>query len=95
MTIPTGATWTFEIQVAARSSGGNSAGYLFSGVIENVSGTTAIVGTINKTVLADDAGTWDANVLADNTNDALIIQVNGDNTSVRWVATVRTTEVKN
>ncbi|HEY0549975.1 MAG TPA: hypothetical protein VGF13_10265 [Verrucomicrobiae bacterium] len=95
MTIPSGATWTFEIQLAARSNtGGNSAGYLFSGVIKNVGGTTAIVGAVTKTVLAEDVGAWDANALEDNTNDALVVRVNGDNSNIRWVATVRPAEVQ-
>src|SRR5207248_9048976 len=86
MLIASGATWTFDILVSGRSSTGNSAGYRFIGVIENVSGTTAIVGSVSKTVIAEDVASWDANVSADNTNDALKITVNGDTSSVRWVA---------
>jgi len=88
-----GSTWTFEILVTARSTNGNSAGYKFEGVIENVSGTTAIVGAVVKTVLAEDVAGWDANASADNTNDALRVNVSGDATNIRWVATVRTAEV--
>jgi hypothetical protein len=80
---------------AARSNTGNSAGYKFVGVIENVGGATAIVGAVTKTAIAEDIAAWDVNVTADNVNDALVITVNGDNTSVRWVATVKTTEVTN
>jgi len=44
-------------------------------------------------VLARDVGTWDVTLAA--VGNALVIQVNGDATNVRWVATVRTTEVQN
>jgi hypothetical protein len=94
MAIPVGATWTFDILVSARSSTGNSAGYRILGVIENNGGTTAIVGSAPTTTIAEDISTWDVAVSADNTADALVIKVTGDATNVRWVATVRTTEVK-
>ena len=91
MVIPAGGTWTFDIQLVARS-GDNSAGFHFDGVVENSAGATSLVST-NRRVLAKDVGTWEANVTT--TNNALIILVNGDSTPVRWVATVRTTEVRN
>ena len=89
--IPAGGTWTFDVQVVARS-GNNSAGFRFEGVVENVSGVASLLAA-NRTVLARDVGTWEANLSA--INNALVIQVNGDSTPVRWVATVRTTEVQN
>jgi hypothetical protein len=52
------------------------------------------VGAVTKTVLAEDVGAWDANALEDNTNDALVVRVNGDNSNIRWVATVRPAEVQ-
>lgn len=94
MVLANDSTWTFDILVTSRSTT-NSGGYQITGVIENVSGTTAIVGSVTKTVLAEDVPTWDVTVSADDTNDALVIKVNGDNTAIRWVATVRTVEVKN
>lgn len=95
MDIPSGSTWTFEVQVVGRNTLGDSAGYVFSGVIENIGGATALVAAVNKTILAEDVPAWDASVVADNANDALIIKVAGDTSTVRWVATVRTTEVQN
>jgi hypothetical protein len=96
MSVPTNATWTFEIQVAARSTASTSAGYLMKGVIENISGTTSFIGTPTIETLGEDAASWDATVVADNTNDALAIKVTGaTSTTIRWVATVRTTEVMN
>ena len=88
MSLPVGSTWTFEALVSGRSSGGNSAGYKITGVIKNGSGVTALVGSATTTVIAEDVGSWDAVASADNTNDALAIKVTGDNSTIRWVATV-------
>lgn len=93
--VPSGSSWTFDILIVGRSTTGNSGHYQVTGGIENVSDTTAIVGSVTKTVLAEDVAGWDVSVTADDTNDALIITVTGDATNVRWVATVRTVEVNN
>ncbi len=77
-----------------RSSGGESAGYRIVGLIENTGGNTAFIGTPTTTVLGEDDASWDVVVIADNTNDALVIQATGGSgDEVRWVATVRTAEV--
>jgi len=94
MTIPSGSSWTFDILIVGRSSS-NSGGYRIVGLIENNGGTTSFVGTPTVTTLGEDVGSWDAIAVADTTNDALTVKVTGDNTSVRWVATVRTAEVIN
>lgn len=96
ITIASGRTVTFDILIAARSTTGSSAGYQIYGVIENVSGTTALIGAITKTVLGEDVAAWDATTEADDTNDALVIKVTGAaSTTIRWVTTVRTAEVAN
>ena len=93
MTIVSNYTWTFDALVSARS-GANSAGYRIVGVIENNAGTTSFVGTPTVTTLGEDVAAWNATAVADNVNDALVIQVTGGtNTTVRWVGSVRTTEV--
>jgi hypothetical protein len=80
--------------VAARSDGGDSAGYLATGLIANHAGTTALVGTPTITVLGEDDTAWNLFVSADDGNDALSIKGLGrPATTVRWVATVETTEV--
>jgi hypothetical protein len=86
---------TFDILVVGvRPFSGSSAGYQLTGVIKNIGGSTGFVGTPVKTVLAEDAVSWDAQVVADDTNDALVIQVQGAAaTTIRWVASVRTVEV--
>jgi hypothetical protein len=96
MTIATNATWTFDALVVARGgiNGTNSAGYRIVGVIKNNAGNTAFIGTPTVTTLGEDVAAWNATAVADNTNDALVLQVTGStNTTVRWVGSVRTTEV--
>jgi trimeric autotransporter adhesin len=94
ITLAAGRALSFDVLLVAKTAAGQAAGYRFTGVIKNHSGTTSLVGTVTKTVLAEDDSTWDANVTADNTTDALKISVNGPNTATRWVATVRTSEVQ-
>lgn len=93
LTVPDGSTWAFEVLVVARSSTGDSAGYRLTGVVENVGGVMA--GTFQAPqILREDVAAWEASAAVDNVNDALIIQVTGAvATTIRWVATVRTTEV--
>jgi len=93
LTVPDGASWTFEALVVARSSTGDTAGYRLIGVVENVG--SAMGGTFQATqVLREDVASWDASASTDNVNDALVIRVTGAaGTTIRWVATVRTVEV--
>jgi hypothetical protein len=94
MTIPSGATWSFDILVVGRTNGGKSGGYHLQGLIENVSGSTQIIASVTKTVLGEDDTAWDATALADDTADALAVKVTGKaGDTIRWVATVRTAEV--
>ena len=95
LTIPPTRTLTFDILVVGRSNaaGGNeSAGYYCWGVIENVGGTTTLVGSWCNTLGEDDSN-WDVRVVADDSKDALAVQVMGNGETIRWVATVRTAEV--
>ena len=93
LTIASGRTMTFDILITARTAAGDSGGYRIAGVIENVSGVTALVGTPVVTVLGEDVAAWDARVIAGDTNDALLIQVQGNGETIRWVAVVDTAEV--
>jgi hypothetical protein len=94
MTVASGRTLVFEIQVIARSSGNTSAAYLIKGALDNNGGTTSFLNAPIVEVLGEDVSAWDATVQADDTNDALVLKVTGAaSTTVRWVATVRTTEV--
>jgi len=95
MSVPAGATWTFDILVVGRTVGGaTSAGYQIRGVIENNAGTITVVRTV--TAITEDDATWNADVdpTDSNTYDALVIKVTGAlAATVRWVASVRTAEV--
>ncbi len=94
ITIASNRAVAFDILAVGRSSGGESAGYRIVGLIENTGGNTAFIGTPTTTVLGEDDASWDVVVIADNTNDALVIQATGGSgDEVRWVATVRTAEV--
>ncbi len=93
LTLASGQVMSFDILIVGGTDAGESAGYRIQGVIENIGGTTALVGTPVVTVLGEDDAAWNVQVLADNTNDALNIQVMGNNETIRWVATVQTAEV--
>ena len=87
-------TIAFQIQVAARSDAGETAGYEITGVIENVGGTTALVGTPTVTVLGEDDPAWGVTVAADDAADSLSVVATGAAaTTIRWVAAVRSAEV--
>lgn len=94
------SVWTFDILVAARRTDavGGGAGYRFVGVVRKdaTSASTTLVGAVSKTVIGETDGAWDANCTANTTNGDLRVTVTGQNAkTIRWVATVRTTEVTN
>lgn len=81
--------------VARRTDADNeSAGYEITGVVDNNSGTMAFVGTPTVTVLAEDTAAWDVTVDIDTTNNRMRFLVTGEaSKTIKWVATVYTTEV--
>jgi len=94
ITIPDNRAMAFEILVVGHDNTDNqAAGYRFWGIIKNVGGTVSFVESVDKDQKKDDDDSWDARVQADDTNDALVIEARGNNETVRWVATVRTSEV--
>jgi hypothetical protein len=93
LTIAAGRTVTFDILISGRTEGGESAGYRIEGLIENVGGTTALVGAPTITTLGEDDAAWNVQVLASAPQDALLIQVQGNGETIRWVARVETVEV--
>ena len=97
MNLESDSTWMFRAQIAARRTDADneSAAYEITGCIDNNAGTVALVGTITKTVIAEDNAGWDVTAEADNSNDALVIKVTGENAkTVRWLAVVYVTKVK-
>lgn len=98
MVLPDDTTWTFNIFVAARRSDtdNQSASYLFLGSIDRNTGaaSTALVGNVNRTIIAEDVGGWNCVVNADNTNGSLRIQATGaTGATVNWLARVEIVEV--
>jgi hypothetical protein len=98
MKIPSESTWAFDILVVGRGTAANvSCGFQIRGVIENNMGTLGFVPNPGPvvTVLARDNPATSATVAADSVNDTLSIRVVGiAATTMRWVATVRTVQVK-
>ena len=100
LVLPASTSWGFTISVVGRTTDAGtgveqSAYYKLEGLIKrDGASNTTLVGSVTKTVLAEDDATWDVTVSADDTNEALDISCtggSGDNT--RWVATVTLTEV--
>lgn len=95
-TIDSDTSWMFTISIVARRTDADneSAMYKVEGGIDNNAGTTALVGSVTKTVIAEDTAAWDVTVTADNTNNALTIDVDGEGSkTINWVAKIELTEV--
>ena len=92
--MPTNSTWTFDIQVTARASDGTSAAYQILGAARNNGGITTLAAASKQNILVEDDPSWNAVPFAAAADNKLSIRVTGSvATSVRWVATIRTTEV--
>ena len=92
--------WTFKITISAHRTDldDGRAGYTAAGVIYRGSGaaTTAIQGSVQKTVLAESNPIWDININADAVNGSLRVRVTGETgKQIRWVALVETVEITN
>jgi hypothetical protein len=96
--LPNDSTFFFEVRIAARRTdvNGESAAYILQGCIDRNSSAanTALVGSVTKTVVAEDTAGWDVAATADTVNGALAITVTGESAkNISWVAHVRTVEV--
>ena len=82
--------------VAATDDNTKGAAYEFKGLIKKdaTAASTAIIGLVTKTVIAESVSDWDAAVTADTSNGALKITVTGESeTMIRWVAFIEMVEV--
>lgn len=103
LVLPASTTWGFRIMVTARQTAGaagtvgDSAIYEFVGGIKrDGSNNTALVGSVTKTVIAEDQAAWDCDVAADDTNESLDITVTGEaSKTIAWCATIQLTEAAN
>lgn len=95
MVIPNDRMWVFSMLVAGTDpANGQFAGYEIKGVISNIAGTVALVGAITKTVIAEVNAAWDVDVVADDTNNALVVVVTGEAArGIRWLAAVTVAEL--
>ena len=89
LTIPSDTTWAFRMLIVARRADADdeSAAYQLLGCIDrnSAANTTALVGTVGKTVIAEDVGGWDVDATADTTNGALVLTVTAENAkTVNW-----------
>lgn len=94
LTIASGKILSGTINIlGSRSDGVNVARYSRQFTLKNVSGTTSIVGSV-ITLGTDEASATSISITADDTNDALNIQVTGISAETwRWVATVEAIEM--
>ncbi len=94
LTIAADSTVVFDILIVGRTEADESVGYQIQCIIENDDGNTQFIGAPILTYLGEDDGAWDARVAVNQTNDALLVQVQGNGeAAIRWVATIRTAEV--
>ncbi|MNL57432.1 hypothetical protein D3C87_1809940 [compost metagenome] len=99
LVMPNVSAYTFVARVVARANAsGDCATFEIKGAIKRGANAaaTAVVGTVSSTSLGADAGAsaWAATAVADTTLGALTIQVTGAAaTTIKWVASIWTTEV--
>jgi hypothetical protein len=97
--LPNNSAYLFKATVIAGVTGaGNTSAWKLEGAIKRGAnaGSTAIVGTVTTTLLAQDAGasTWTITATADTTNGGLKLTFTGQAaTTIRVVAKVETTEM--
>ncbi len=90
-----GRTIYFEAMIVGRDASGKSAGYRISGVVEDFGGTTAYVGFASVDLVREDDGSWDVAVTPDSSDASLRITALSPGSPARWIAVVRTVELKN
>lgn len=94
-TVPSGNTHFIRVHISAASSS-NTASYSRQVLIRNTGGTTTVVGSV-QTIGTDQEtdAAWDVAITANDTNDALKIEVTGAAaTTIRWIALIDGTELK-
>jgi len=85
----------FACTIAARrtDADGESAYYKLEGMVDNNAGTSALVGTVTKTIFAEDTAAWDVTATADDTADTIDVDVIGEaGKNITWVSRCETTE---
>jgi hypothetical protein len=97
MTIAASTAWTFEIRVVGiTQNAAKQWSYTINGLIERDNANNTTLAASNVTTIFESDANFDAQVVADDVNEALVVQVQdtgGSGDTVRWVATVETAEV--
>ena len=86
---------SFDALVAGRdNTTGDACSFQLYGAIKKDTTTTEIIGSVGKNILGEDAVGFDANITADDANDALKIEVTAATTNnTKWSAVVQYTTV--
>jgi len=95
LVIPANTVWGFQALVVAREPATGDCGiYEIAGAIKrDGSNNTSLVGSVTVRTIAEDAGAsaWAATAVADDTNEALQIQVTGEAShTINWVGHITT-----
>jgi len=88
-TVRASSVLVFTMLITARDNvAGHGAAYKVEGAIKrDAAGNTAMLAAATVTVIHEDDASWDVAVTADDTNEALIITVTGDDTNItQWAA---------
>lgn len=98
LTLPDDSTWFFEINVVARRTDvdGESAAYKYTGCVDRgaTASTTAFVGTVVETVVAEDNAAWGVAVTVGTSDGTLRVTATGEAAkNIRWVAYTRIVSV--
>ncbi len=100
LVMPNNSVFTFDILVAARRTDatGGGAAYRFVGAArkDTTAGSITFIGTPSKTIIGETNTPWDAAVSVDTSTGAFRVRATGEAAkTIRWVATIQTTEVTN
>jgi len=98
--VPPNATVSFNIEITARrtDSGQEGAIYELRGGADRgaFASSLTLLGRVNKTVVTEDNPAWDATVTVNTASSTLQIWVKGEvSKTIRWVAHIKTVEVRN
>jgi len=93
-----GQTMSVEAHIVAQRDNGDAASFVRRVLIKcGATGKTSLVGgvqTVGQDTTDDHASSWTVSLSADDTHDALIVEVNGAaDHSIRWVASLSAVEV--
>lgn len=93
--IVSGSTAKFKATFVA-TDGTDTAAFVKTGLIQNISGTTTIIGTNVVETFAEDSGNlWSATITADDANDYLKVEVTGEaSKTIDWTVFLEISEVK-